>query len=81
MSGVGSRQREESRGRPISAMDALIASTALAHGLTLVTRNARDFEGAVKSIPSPGANLGAFNRFRRRSITRSALCWRWDSVL
>jgi predicted nucleic acid-binding protein len=31
-------------GRPISVEDAQIAATALHHGLTLVTRNVRDFE-------------------------------------
>jgi predicted nucleic acid-binding protein len=39
--------------RPIGAMDALVASTAQVHGLTLVMRNAKDFEGAVKSVLNP----------------------------
>jgi predicted nucleic acid-binding protein len=43
------------RGKSIGAMDALIASTAQVHGLTLVTRNAKDFEGAVKSVLNPWA--------------------------
>jgi predicted nucleic acid-binding protein len=30
-------------GRPLPIMDGLIAATALEHGLTLVTRNVRDF--------------------------------------
>mgnify|MGYP000361813024 CR=1 FL=1 len=45
--------RGAQRGRPIGAMDALVASTAQVHGLTLVTRNAKDFEGAVKSVLNP----------------------------
>jgi toxin FitB len=45
--------RGAGRGRPIGAMDVLVASTAEVHGLTLVTRNARDFEGAVKSVLNP----------------------------
>jgi predicted nucleic acid-binding protein len=45
--------RGAGRGRPIGAMDALVASTAQVHGLTLVTRNAKDFEGAVKSVLNP----------------------------
>lgn len=45
--------RSAGRGRPIGAMDALVASTAEVHGLTLVTRNARDFEGAVESVLNP----------------------------
>jgi predicted nucleic acid-binding protein len=45
--------RGAGRGRPIGAMDALVASTAQVHGLTLVTRNARDFEGAVESVLNP----------------------------
>ena len=31
-------------GRPVPAIDSLIAATALHHGLTLVTRNTRDFK-------------------------------------
>lgn len=45
--------RGAARGRPIGAMDALVASTAQVHSLTLVTRNARDFEGAVGSVLNP----------------------------
>lgn len=45
--------RREARGRPIQAMDALIAATAEVHDLTLVTRNTSDFQGSVKSILNP----------------------------
>lgn len=31
-------------GRPLPAIDSLLAATALAHGLTLITRNLRDFQ-------------------------------------
>ena len=33
-------------GRPLPAIDSLIAATDLAYDLTIVTRNTRDFEGA-----------------------------------
>ena len=45
--------RRETLGRPIHAMDALIAATAATHDLTLVTRNSSDFETSVKSILNP----------------------------
>ncbi len=45
--------RHEARGRPIQAMDGLIAATAQVHGLTLVTRNGADFALSVKSVLSP----------------------------
>jgi predicted nucleic acid-binding protein len=39
--------------RPLPAIDSLIAATALAHGLTLVTRNVRDFEGIGVPLIDP----------------------------
>ena len=43
----------EAVGRRINAMDGLIAATAQVHGLTLVTRNAMDFESSVKALVNP----------------------------
>lgn len=43
----------ERAGRSIGAMDALIAATAKCYGLTLVTRNTRDFMHSLKSILNP----------------------------
>ena len=45
--------RREAVGRPIATADAFIAATVVVHGLTLVTRNASDFEPTVKAIVSP----------------------------
>jgi toxin FitB len=45
--------RRETLGRPISAMDALIAATAQVHDLTLATRNEADFDSAVSAIVNP----------------------------
>jgi toxin FitB len=40
-------------GRPMGVMDGFIAATALAFGLTLVTRNIADFENTVPALLNP----------------------------
>ncbi len=40
-------------GRPIPAIDSLIAATALTHGLKLVTRNVRDFNYPELDVINP----------------------------
>lgn len=40
-------------GRPIPAIDSLLAATAQRHGLMLVTRNARDVEGLGVAVVNP----------------------------
>jgi hypothetical protein len=40
-------------GRPLPAIDSLLAATALHHGMTLVTRNIRDFELPGLAIINP----------------------------
>jgi toxin FitB len=45
--------RCEAGGRPLAAMDGLIAATATVHELTLVTRSTSDFETALKALLNP----------------------------
>jgi predicted nucleic acid-binding protein len=40
-------------GRPLSVPDGMIAATAFEHGLTLVTRNVKDFAGLGVTILNP----------------------------
>ncbi len=43
----------EARGRSLAAMDGLIAATAVVHDLTLVTRNATDFQAVLRAVLNP----------------------------
>lgn len=45
--------RSEALGRPIEPRDAFIAATAEVYELTLVTRNASDFQPILKTILTP----------------------------
>jgi predicted nucleic acid-binding protein len=40
-------------GRPLAAVDSLLAATAMTHNLTLVTRNVRDFAGLPITAINP----------------------------
>jgi predicted nucleic acid-binding protein len=42
-----------SAGRPLPAIDSLLAATALQHDLTLVTRNTKDFAGLDLQLVNP----------------------------
>ena len=42
-----------SAGRPLPAIDGLLAATALQHDLTLVTRNTKDFTGLGLELVNP----------------------------
>lgn len=42
-------------GRPLPAIDSLLAATAMVHGLTLITRNLGDFRHADLSVLNPWA--------------------------
>ncbi|SNS30001.1 hypothetical protein/tRNA(fMet)-specific endonuclease VapC [Granulicella rosea] len=44
-------------GKPMSTADGLIAATALEHGLTLVTRNMKDFVGRGLTLLNPWDEL------------------------
>ncbi len=41
------------QGRPVPLVDALLAATAIVHGLTLVTRNTADLEGLPVKLHNP----------------------------
>lgn len=45
--------RHRAARRTVSAFDELIAATAITHGLTLVTRNVRDFDASGCRLLSP----------------------------
>ena len=45
--------KSEKRGKPIPAIDGLIAATALRHGLHLMTRNVADFEASGVMLINP----------------------------
>lgn len=47
------RRRAEQRRLTIPTADAMLAATAESHGLTLVTRNTRDFEGWGGPVLNP----------------------------
>ena len=47
----------EARGRPIGVIDAFIAATTQVHELTLVTRNASDFESIVTATVNPWTEI------------------------
>jgi toxin FitB len=45
--------KRKTAGRPLGVANGLIAATALEHGLTLVTRNVRDFAGLEVNLLNP----------------------------
>src|SRR5260221_6267323 len=54
----GVMARRAAAGQPIGIMDAFIAATTEVHALTLVTRNAADFQTSVKAVVNPSIRYG-----------------------
>jgi predicted nucleic acid-binding protein len=54
-------------GQPLSATDGMIAATAFEHGLTLVTRNEKEFTGLGVTVinPWPKSKVIIYLPFRR----------------
>ena len=50
---VASAWGRQQQGRPLPVVDALIAATARVHGMTVVTRNVKDFEQAGVQLLNP----------------------------
>lgn len=50
--------RLQEQGRPLPLPDSMIAATALVHGLTVVTRNVRDFERSGVAVLNPFEGTG-----------------------
>ena len=48
--------RGQKAGRTVGSMDAFFAATAEVHGLTLVTRNVKDYEGLGLALCDPSAS-------------------------
>ena len=49
-------------GRPLPAIDSLLGATAAQHGLSMVTRNSRDFAGLGLDVINPWTGSEATNR-------------------
>ena len=69
-----------SAGRPLPAIDSLLAATALQHDLTLVTRNTKDFEGLGVQLVNPLVDLlrsrdAGLERRPTRWPTRTSAPW------
>lgn len=53
---AGLASQSQVAGQPVPLIDSLIAATALAHDLTVVTRNVRDFERCGVPVLAPWTN-------------------------
>lgn len=52
------KARSDDRGEPVPVIDGLIASTAIVHHLTVVTRNIKDFARCGVAVHDPWAASG-----------------------
>jgi predicted nucleic acid-binding protein len=56
------------RGLPVATIDGLLATTAFEHGLSVATRDARDFEGTGLAIVNPGSSHDSARNDRKPLI-------------
>jgi toxin FitB len=47
------RAQAQTKGRPVSIVDGLLAATAIEHGLTMVSRNVSDFSAVGIAVTNP----------------------------